>query len=894
MSDECLNLAVMPDGKILPEWTPAETDMRPEDQAFQETLFEMIQSDKEGFLFVLGFSDRPMDFSPSLEYFRSFAGLFVQKLSRIPDLEDLRHQALIEISEDELDRFLARAPWMTGAEYITGDRLREVWGRICDVYAVRIRAYPGTVSAFIASFNPSVHLAGRVYFHLVENKHHEMPFAFMATYSTGMGLGGKARHLPLSHALKEYGDDRDALLNLLSTVYRAAEKSDLAAHLIETGELFHPLGWSAKEALRFLREIPVYEEQGVLCRIPDWWKAKGPGVSLALSFGDKIPSRVGMDALLDFNAAILVGDMLLSVDEARELLEESRGLAFLKNKWVAVDPEKLQKALEAYDRAGRLMAGGVSFQEAIRMQLAPEKWLDMDGVDVDVSVSNGTWLASVMEKFRDPLKVPDMAPGKGFTADLREYQKKGLNWLCFLNGLNFGACLADDMGLGKTVQILAFLSRRKKGEAPVLLVLPASLVSNWVSEIHRFLPKLKYMIAHPGYQQPDKLPTSINPQGMEDEKPVPDGVDLVITTYSLVRKYAWLAAQEWETVILDEAQAIKNPGTRQTQSVKQLKARNRIIMSGTPIENRVADLWSLFDFLNPGLLGSRKEFTDFAKNLNTHPEGYARLRKIVSPYILRRLKTDKTVISDLPDKVEMKTYAGLSKKQAVLYQHLVQELEKKLVDSDAEGIARKGLVLSAILKFKQLCNHPDQFTGNGGFDEKDSGKFIRLREICETIYEKRERALVFTQFREIIGPLEAFLETIFGRKGLVLHGGVPVNKRKALIEKFQDDAYCPFMVLSLKAGGVGLNLTKASHVIHFDRWWNPAVENQATDRAFRIGQKKNVMVHAFITEGTIEEKIDRMLEDKKSLSDKLVEASGETLITEMGNEELMTLFRLTI
>ena len=790
MNDECLSLAIMPDGKILPEWTPAETALSLEDHAVQETIFESFQSDKEGFLFVLGFSDRPMDFSPSLAYFRSFAGLFVQKLSRIPDLEDIRHQALIEISEDELDHFLACAPWMTGAEYITGDRLRDVWGRIGDVYAARISDYPGTAAAFIASMNPSVHLAGRVYFHLVENIHHEMPFAFMATYSVGMGLGGKARHLPLKHALKEYGEDQDALLSLLSTVYRAAEKSDLAAHLIETGELFHPLAWSAEEALRFLREIPVYEEQGVLCRIPDWWKSKGSGVSLSLSFGDKIPSRVGMNALLDFSAAIMIGDMLLSVDEARELLEQSQGLAFLKNKWVAVDSEKLKKALEAYDQAGRLMAGGVSFQEALRMQLQPEKWLNMDGLGVDVSVSSGTWLASVMEKFRDPLKVPDIAPGKGFTADLREYQKKGLSWLCFLNGLNFGACLADDMGLGKTVQILAFLSRRKKGEAPALLVLPASLVSNWVGEIHRFLPDLAYMIAHPGYRQSDIPPKHIKSRAVNAENGGPEGVDLVITTYSLVRKYEWLAAQEWETVILDEAQAIKNPGTRQTQSVKQLKARNRIILSGTPIENRVADLWSLFDFLNPGLLGSRKEFTDFTKNLNTRPEGYARLRKIMSPYILRRLKTDKTVISDLPDKVEMKTYAGLSKKQAVLYRHLVQELEKKLTDSGAEGIARKGLVLSAILKFKQLCNHPDQFTGNGGFDEKDSGKFIRLREICETIYEKRERALIFTQFREITEPLKAFLETIFGRNGLVLHGGVPVSKRKALIDQFQDEAYC--------------------------------------------------------------------------------------------------------
>lgn len=886
-----LSLSVLPDGLLLPEWVETPTPLAPGEEAVQARVFDLIQAEGDGFLFVLGFFDQPLKFSPSLEYFREFGGLFVQKLSRMPNIEDLRHEAAPELEDAELEDLLARVPWMTGAETITRDWLTARWRQMGESWKTRILNYSGPVSGFMAAMNPDIHLAGRVYFHLVENRGHALPFAFMATYSAGMGLGGKARHLPLSHALKAYSDNQDALMALLSTVYRAAEKSALVARLLETGELFHPLAWPADEALLFLREIPVYEEQGVLCRIPDWWKPKGQGVSLALSFGEKTPSKVGMDALLDFHPAILVGDLRLTKEEARELLAEAKGLAFLKNRWVAVDREKLQKALDACDRAAQLMAEGLPLQDALRMQLAPEKWLGVDGSAVDVSVSSGAWLSSVLEKFKDPQKAPEAAPGNDFRADLREYQKKGLNWLCFLNQLQFGACLADDMGLGKTIQILAFLSRRKKGGKPALLVLPASLVSNWVGEIRRFLPGLNYLVAHPGYREAGD---SSNIHFVSGAVPDLKGVSLVITTYALVRKYDWMREMEWETVILDEAQAIKNPGARQTQSVKQLKARSRIIMSGTPVENRVADLWSLFDFLNPGLLGGKREFAAFVKNLNDRPEGYARLRKIVSPYILRRLKTDKSVITDLPEKVEMKTYAGLTKKQAVLYQHLVKDLEKKLYDTDAEGIARKGLVLSSILKFKQLCNHPDQFTGNGGYDEKDSGKFQRLREICETIHEKRERVLVFTQFREICDPLAAFLRTIFGREGLTLHGGVTLSKRKDLISRFQDEAYCPFMVLSLKAGGVGLNLTRASHVIHFDRWWNPAVENQATDRAFRIGQKKNVMVHAFITEGTIEEKIDRMLEDKKSLSDKLIAVSGETLITEMGNAELMAMFRLSI
>jgi non-specific serine/threonine protein kinase len=360
----------------------------------------------------------------------------------------------------------------------------------------------------------------------------------------------------------------------------------------------------------------------------------------------------------------------------------------------------------------------------------------------------------------------------------------------------------------------------------------------------------------------------------------------------MVQKYEWLHSYTWKYVILDEAQAIKNPATKQTKAVKQLKAANRIVMTGTPVENRLSDLWSLFDFINPGLLGTRQEFSRFTRNLTRDHEGYARLRKIISPYILRRLKTDKTVISDLPDKVEMKTWSLLSRKQAVLYQKLVDDLSRSI--EDTEGIQRKGIILSVLMRFKQLCNHPDQYLGTGSFEENESGKFGRLREICETIHEKRERVLVFTQFREITGPLSEFLSRVFQRQGLVLHGGTPVVKRKEIVARFQDEEYVPFMVLSLKAGGLGLNLTAANHVIHFDRWWNPAVENQATDRAFRIGQKKNVIVHKFVTKGTVEEKIDQMIEGKLDLSKEIIQSGSESWLTEMNNEELLDMFTLTI
>jgi non-specific serine/threonine protein kinase len=420
--------------------------------------------------------------------------------------------------------------------------------------------------------------------------------------------------------------------------------------------------------------------------------------------------------------------------------------------------------------------------EAMRFSMSPQRKLGQDNAEALSSVSHGEWLKKVFSSLQNPGGGSTVKTGKTFKARLRSYQQDGLNWLCALHSLKLGGCLADDMGLGKTIQVLAFLNVLKAENAkkenvapPSLLILPASLLSNWASEIERFYPSLSWFVAHPDLHKTPKVP-------------VPDSeqlgaLDLVITTYQMVQRYRWLQKNHWNYVILDEAQAIKNPGTKQTKAVKELKSENRIIMTGTPVENRLSDLWSLFDFVNPGLLGSSKEFGEFTKKLSDAPDGYARLRNVVSPFILRRLKSDKTIISDLPDKVEIKSWAPMSKKQAVLYREVIEGINQALEKS--EGIRRKGLILSALMKFKQLCNHPAQYLGDELFEEKESGKFQRLREICETIYEKREQVLVFTQFKEMTEPLSRFLATIFHRDGLVLHGSVPVGQRKKLIEKFQ-------------------------------------------------------------------------------------------------------------
>lgn len=877
-----LYAVVMPNRSLRLEWRPTEEPVNKSQKLLQEEINRRWLADFPSCLLFLGFSDAKVSLSVSLEYWRSFTGLFAEKLRKTPDLEILRHSAAMSLGEDELSGFLDGAPLVTGAEYFDRELLATIWSHLNQSFSQSIKSFKGTVAEFIHSYSPDVHLVGRVFFHLVENRNADSPFAFLATYSGELGQKGKTKHLPLKMALQQYGKNSAKLLELLTTVHLAAKEGPFMASLLESGELFHPLAWTEKEAFTFLKEVAVYENSGILCRIPDWWKKGGSRLSVNISIGDSPPSYVGMDALLSFNPRLHLGGTPISEKEARRLLLESEGLAFIKNRWVAVDPEKLKQTLEAYEKAKALMKDGLSLGEALRLQLNPSLLKLADETEI-IETSHGEWLESVFNKLRQPELIAAVKPGSGFKARLRPYQQKGLNWLAFLSSLGFGACLADDMGLGKTIQVLAFLDIIKSqnpGKAS-LLIIPASLISNWSLEADRFSPDIKYFVAHPDANPGEKV-------AFKGEKWL-DGQDLVITTYALAQKYEWIGTYCWNHVILDEAQAIKNPGAKQTRSIKKIPARHKIILTGTPIENRITDLWSLFDFINPGLLGTVNEFSLFSKKLKNEPDGYSRLRKAVNPFILRRMKTDKSVISDLPDKVEMKTYVTLSRKQVLLYKKMVEELEAVLEKS--EGIQRKGLVLSYLMKFKQLCNHPDQYMGTGNFEEENSGKFGRLREICETIYAKRESVLVFTQFKEMTEPLAGFLSGIFEHEGLVLHGSVPVGKRQKIVENFQGDGYVPYMVLSLKAGGVGLNLTAANHVVHFDRWWNPAVENQATDRAFRIGQKKKVIVHKFLTTGTIEEKIDHMLEAKSKLSEDIIQSAGEAWITEMDNKELLNLFK---
>lgn len=822
-------------------------------------------------LYQLGLEGITEDSSPSEIFLYQVADTFFHALTDLPELELTRENAEVLLSEEAAEKLLQAVPFVIGSEYVAKDWIENIFHKLHGIYAKEILAYDGTVAMYLTERSQKLRVPERVFFHLVENKDTEFPFAFLATYAT-KDADGRVQHVPLKYALTEYHGEREKLLTLLSCLNRAAEISELIADFMEKGELFHPLRLTAEEAYTFLTQIEAIENTGIICRIPNWWRKKSSSVSMSVSLGDEKPSMLGFDTLISMRPRLTVDGVELSESDIRKLLSQTEGLAFLKGKWIEVDHERLRKLLADMEDG----EGYISLMDALRMQMGAEK----RQLDVGTLVTNGKWLSTLLLNLRRPENIRKLAVPTSVRAVLRPYQNNGYNWLNYMDKLGFGACLADDMGLGKTLQVLAYLEKLRKSrkDAKVLLIAPASLLGNWQRETEKFVSSMRFTILH------GKAAQTL---GKELEK---NETFLTITTYGMAARVKELCDIAWDCIILDEAQAIKNPAAKQTREIKKLSGRMRIVMTGTPIENDLTNLWSLFDFLNKGLLGTSAEFHQFCKGLKEHPERYAQLKSMVTPFMLRRVKTDKQIIADLPDKLETVDYAGMSKKQVVLYRKVVADMEEKILSS--EGIERRGIVLATIMKLKQICNHPDQYLGQQTFSMEDSGKFAMLRELCETIYEKRERVLIFTQFREITDYLATFLREIFHMNGYVLHGGTPVAKRGKIVEAFQGDDYVPFMVLSVKAGGTGLNLTRANHVIQFDRWWNPAVENQATDRAFRIGQTKNVIVHKLVCQGTIEEKIDAIIESKKELAENVIGSGSEKWITELSNDELMSLLRL--
>jgi SNF2 family DNA or RNA helicase len=625
---------------------------------------------------------------------------------------------------------------------------------------------------------------------------------------------------------------------------------------------------------------------GVL--LPAWWTRKGTKLRLSLRASVKSPAMQGgsglsLDEIVQFDWQVALGDQPLALQELEALARLKAPLVKVRGQWVQVNASEIQAALDFWKNN---QTGTAAARDIVRMALGAAT---MPGDLAFAGVTAVGWIGDFLARLEGRATFEELQAPPRFCGTLRPYQVRGYSWLAFLRRWGLGACLADDMGLGKTVQTLALIQRdwESNGKRPSLLVCPVSVVGNWQKEAARFTPGLPVLVHHGVGRR----------KGPAFRKLAQEHA-LVLSSYGLVHRDALVLQEvQWAGVILDEAQNIKNPETKQAQAARSFPADYRIALTGTPVENHVGDLWSIMEFLNAGFLGSRAEFKRtffFPIQANHDPEAIERLKKLTGPFVLRRLKTDKTIISDLPDKLEMKVFCTLTKEQASLYAAVIADMEKAL-KSAKERIQRKGVILATLSKLKQVCNHPAHFLGDNSPIPARSGKLARLTEMLEEAVDEGDRALVFTQFSEMGEILKRHLQETFGREVLFLHGSLSKKQRDQIVARFQAGAAAAdgprLFVLSLKAGGTGLNLTAANHVFHFDRWWNPAVENQATDRAFRIGQTRNVQVHKFVCLGTVEEKIDDMIERKQQIAARVV-GTGEGWITELSNAQLKELFAL--
>jgi SNF2 family DNA or RNA helicase len=646
------------------------------------------------------------------------------------------------------------------------------------------------------------------------------------------------------------------------------------------------LDLSAEDAYEFLAvAASALGEAGFGVLLPTWWDQRSR-LGLKLSASTPTDAKAaegglfGKESLCDFRWELAVGGHTLTQEEIDALVAAKAPLVRMRGQWVSVDQEQLRKGLDflARERSGQRSAAEI-------LDLAAAHPDDLDTPLEVTSVTADGWLGSLLDG-AVPQELGLVDPPADFVATLRPYQQRGLSWLSFLAEIGLGACLADDMGLGKTIQLLALEAAQRSGDresGPSLLLCPMSLVGNWQREAATFAPRLR-IYAHHG-------PQRLRGDALTDHLAE---TDLVVTTYgTATRDLDELAEVDWNRVVLDEAQAIKNSQSRASKAVRRLRATHRVALTGTPVENRLSELWSIMDFVNPGMLGTAEKFrARYAIPVERHGDADAarQLRNITRPYVLRRLKTDPAIIDDLPEKIEIKQYCRLTTEQASLYQSVVDDMLDRIEHSG--GIERRGNVLAAMAKLKQVCNHPALLLHDRSAIARRSGKVLRLEEILEEILAEGDRVLCFTQFTEYAEMLLPHLAARFGTDVAYLHGGTSRKARDEMVARFQAGDGPPIFLLSLKAGGTGLTLTAANHVIHLDRWWNPAVEDQATDRAFRIGQRRNVAVHKFVCTGTLEERIDDMIEAKKALAD-LVVSDGEGWLTELSTSDLRELFTLS-
>ena len=799
-------------------------------------------------------SDNIKDSSPSLDFLKRITDNFFFQLERTPSLALERENAIVSYDKIELDEILSDAPFILGGQYLSSEWALSLFDRYLSVFKSDISTYSSSVESYFSSFSSRYKLPSRIFFHLLESKKPEAPFAFMATYST-VGEDGKVHHYPLKYALKEYSSSIEKLAVLISSIKKAAKNSDIISSWLNTGEIFSPIYVSKEEAYAFLMDVPLFEEVGIVTRIPGWWKKRKRNSRINI----EIENKGSNCSITSFRPKMVWQGVEITKDEIQDILSRTEGLYLLKGNWIEVDKHSLELLFKEYEE---LENREISLLSALKLSSGVEKKPFPISIDIEDMIKSS--IISDLPSY----------PPQSFTGTLRPYQRDGYRWLMGISRLSLGPLLADDMGLGKTVEILAYLEevRSRNKDAKVLLIVPASLLGNWGRECMKFTPELDFSIRH----------------GKDAKKK--DFPFLTIVTYQGAATSASIKEEKWDLVILDEAQNIKNRNTKQTKAIKALERKQAIAMTGTPIENSLMNLWSIFDFLSPGLLGDEKDFESFSDSLGG--DKMDNLKKVVTPFILRRLKTDKSIINDLPEKVENELMVSLTPEQRVLYNKVVDEYEEALQRKEETGANPLTLAGSTIMKLKMVANHPSQYLGDGEYDEKKSGKFLLLKELCTTIHENREKVLVFTQFASIIPNLLALLSPVFGHDGEYIDGSTPPEKRTRIVDSFQSGEI-PFLVISLKAGGTGLTLTEANNVIHFDRWWNPAVENQATDRAYRIGQKKVVTVYKFIAEDTIEERISQILKEKTELAESVLGEVDVEGTSDVSPRELLSAMRYT-
>ena len=846
------------------EYTELERDME---------LVECVRAQPWITLLSLGCGDAPSISGREYAFLKTLASLFIKRVREGNVQRDISETDLQQIENS----FTA---WEKSCFYFDlKESSSSLWQQMYICFQTLKTRFSENTESIIKDLSLQLHAPGQVVFQLQESENCEYPFSLKIGY-IAKRQGWKTIQ-PLEDLIKNPFGLCGELQRISGKMLSLAKKYPWLQEHLWQGTIGGELPLDPVESWKLVKEASREANQtDIFYVLPKGWEKKftSPSVSLEarLHVRDKY-SLFSAESLISMRPSLMINGKPVSEQELDALAEQEAGFHLIDGIWTVIDPREIQVMR---DRMKKYQNDNLTLFEALQYK-AGLKDNDPDGYGV--VISQDEWMDAWMDQLVRPEISKNMSIPESVCADLFPYQKAGVAWLNMMERIKLGACLADDMGLGKTLQVLTLLDHHRmiSPDSCSLVIVPASLMMNWVKEAQKFTPHLKICLLHGKKEELLKAK-------MEESD-----AHLMITTYGLVRSHQYFQEKEWEFLILDEAQAIKNPKVLQTRAVKNLKSKYRIALTGTPIENDLINLWSIFDFLNKGLLGSYNEFKGAVRRMNEREEGYERLHEMIKPFLLRRLKTDKTIIADLPDKFEKTEYVQLTKRQTALYLKEIQNLEYILSDKTIGHIARSGKVLAALTHFKQICNHPDQYVKGESYKPTDSGKFAVLKEICETIRENQECVLIFTQYKEIIPYLVDYLGDVFEARGLSIDGSTPVSKRAEIVDAFNNQtSYIPFIVLSLKAGGTGLNLTKASHVIHFDRWWNPAVENQATDRAYRIGQKQNVLVHKLVCTGTIEEHIDELIESKKELAEQVIGSGADKWITEMSNEELLDLVRL--